>query len=106
METPRGLIIILGLLALGFCWDVAIVAQGGPGVVIMVLVLVGRIAAIVGILLRTTFGWWLAFGFFGLIVVLNIAAAPLTANPAGALVRIAIPLGCLVYLGTLRSEFD
>jgi hypothetical protein len=75
METPKGLIIILGLLALGTCSDVAVAIEGGVGAWIAVAVLVGRIAAIAGILMRSQTGWYLALGFFAVIIALNALAA-------------------------------
>ena len=61
METSRGLLAILALLALGLCWDVAIIVEGGSALWIVLAVLAGRIAAIVGILMRTKAGWLAAW---------------------------------------------
>ncbi len=110
METPRGLLIILGLLSLGFCWDVANIWHGGPipVIVILVLLLIGRIAAIFGILQRTMTGWWLAVVFFFVIVALNAAAMMIAGETLAiaAGIRLVIPLGCLLYLVALRTEFE
>ena len=105
MEMPRGLIVILGLLSLGVCWDISAIVQGGPGVVIMLLILAGRIAAIVGIFMRSRIGWWLAVTFFGLIVGLNALVIAANAAPITVLFGVLVPAGCLVYLVTVRSEF-
>jgi len=106
METPRGLLVVLALLSLGACVDVAAIWQGGVGVWIAIVVLVGRIAAISGILMRTQKGWFLAIGFFVLIIILNALAAMNAVNPFRAVAGLIVPLGCAVYLLMVRDEFD
>ena len=104
MDMPKGLLVILGLLSLGMCWDVAIITQGGAGLWIGLLLLIGRIAAIGGILVRSRTGWMFAVGFFVAIIALNLAAGPI--QGLGSLLRVLIPAGCLVYLFFMRGEFD
>jgi hypothetical protein len=105
MEMPRGLMIILALLALGMCLDVSVVIQGGPGRWLMLIVLVGRIAAIAGILMRTQKGWALALSFFVVIIALNAAAAANGGGSPQALAGMVVPAGCAIYLLTVRNEF-
>ncbi len=71
----------------------------------MGVVLAGRVAAILGILMRTQTGWWLAVAVFTLIIALNVAAAMSTEMGPVVVVRVGVPAGCLVYLILLRSEF-
>jgi hypothetical protein len=104
MEMSRGLLAVLALLGMGMCWDVAIVLEGSSALWIGLLLLIGRVAAIAGILLRTRVGWLLAVGFFVVIIALNLMAAPL--EGAAAVVRVFLPVLCLGYLLIMRSEFD
>ena len=104
MEMPKGLMIILALLSLGMCWDVAIIANGGEGMWIVIVLLVGRLAAIGGILKRDRLGWFLAMGFFVVILALNALAASMPEAGVSPL-QIAIPVVCLIYLFATRTEF-
>ena len=104
MGIPLGLMIILALLAIGGCFDVALIVNGTAGVVFPILVLVGRVAAIVGILMRTRTGWFLSLGFFGAIIALNALATSSGASTA-TLVGTIVPAICAIYLVSKRSEF-
>lgn len=105
MEMSRGLLIILGLLSLGICSDAAGAWQGGSARIILIAMLVGRLAAIVGILMRTRTGWWLAVGFFGALIMLNLMVL---AESGGALgvIGLIVSLGCAAYLVAQRNEFE
>lgn len=105
MEYPRGLLIILALLALGGCWDVSAIVQWGPGAVIAIFLLLGRIAAIAGICMRNNTGWWLAISFFVVIIGLSIMVAASTGQSI-AVASAVVPTGCLLYLVFIKSEFD
>ena len=77
----------------------------GPGAILAIVLLAGRIAAMVGICMRNTTGWWLAVSFFVLIVILSGIAAAIGDNPI-AMVSAIFPLLCILYLAHIRSEFD
>ena len=105
MEMSRGLLTIIALLAMGTCWDVVIITQGGMATWIGIVLLIGRIAAIIGIVLRTTTGWLLAVAFFAAISALNLLADG-TPIGLGAAIRLFLPILCLGYLVLMRSEFQ
>lgn len=107
MDIPTGLKIILVLLALGICGDVAIIMEGGSAWVLILALFLGRLGAIWGILKRSATGWWLTVSFFVVIVGLNVVAAILEGHVSlFSFARVIIPGGCLVYLLLIRSEFD
>lgn len=106
METPRSLMFVLGLLSLGMCFDVVGIFQGGLWWLYGAL-LIGRIAAIYGILLRTTTGFWLAVGFFAAILALNgLVLSSGVVSPTAAAVALIMPAICLVVLFANKSEFE
>lgn len=72
----------------------------------MIPLLIGRLAAIVGICMRNRVGWLLAIGFF--IVIIGLNGVVLANSGAGGvgLLRLIVPVGCLIYLFTARGEFD
>ena len=106
MEMPRGLLIILALLSLGFCSDVSIITHGGPSFWIALLLLLGRIAAIGGILMRTRNGWWLAMGFFALLILLNLQVLLVMGQGVLGFFGLLIAVICLLYLLGMRTEFE
>lgn len=105
MEYPRGLMIILALLALGTCSDVFAVYEWGPGATLAVGLLVGRIAAMAGICMKNTQGWWMAVSFFGVIILLSVLVVVNTQNPKSVVMAI-IPTACIIYLVAIKSEFE
>jgi hypothetical protein len=105
MEMSRGLLAILALLALGLCWDVAIIVEGGSALGVVLALLAGRIAAMVGILMRSRVGWLLAIGFFVAIIALNVVALGQMGGVA-IFISILLPVLCLVYLVAVRAEFE
>jgi hypothetical protein len=105
MEYPRGLLIILALLAIGTCSDVFTVYAWGPNAIIALVLLAGRIAAMVGICMKNTNGWWMAVSFFAVIILLSALAAANTQNPR-TIVMAIVPAGCLIYLVGIKSEFE
>ena len=105
MEISRGLLFILGVLAIGTCQDVTAIAQGGTAAVLMGIVLAARIGAIIGIVQRSRAGWWIAIAFFAFVAILNVVSCALSSVGPAALLCIVIPLGCVFYLVALRFEF-
>lgn len=101
----RGLLAILALLALGFCLDVARWVEDGPALWVGLALLAGRIAAIMGILIRTRVGWLLAIGFFVAIIASNLAALEQMGGVAICM-GLLIPLLCLGYPVVVRAEFE
>ena len=105
MEMSRGLLAIIALLSLGMCLDGLAITQGGAATWIGIVLLIGRLAAIIGIIMRTTTGWYLAVAFFVAIISLNLIAGGL-AGGIGAAIRVFLPVLCLGYLILMKSEFD
>ncbi len=70
-----------------------------------IVLLIGRIAAIAGIVMRTTVGWYLAMGFFRAIISLNLVASGVPVG-LGAVIRVFLPVLCAGYLVIMKSEFD
>lgn len=106
-DFPRGLLVIMFFLAIGFCGDASMLYQGGPTmyVVILVALILGKIACIVGILMRTQTGWILAVSFFGVMAALNLLAFTQVTSVVG-IIRLGLTVACLGYLITMKSEFD
>ncbi len=104
MDYPKGLAFILLLLILGACFNVFNISQLEPGWPIVAVILAGQIAAMVGILKKDRTGWFMAMGFFGVIIVLNVVAGALGAG-ASALAGLILPIICCVYLLYLKDEF-
>lgn len=110
MEMSRGLMIILALLSLGVCGDVVNIYQGAFARWFAISVLVGRLAAIGGILTRTRKGFQAAIGFFFGIIGLNFLAVALSPDPAQmssrAVIGAGMPLICIAVLWVCRDEFE
>lgn len=104
MEFPRGLIAIIGLLSLGICFDGATVLEAGPRWGIALMLLMGRLASIVGLIMRNRVGWFIALGFFGAIIAINAAVA-MSSSGLGIFLGLIVPAGCFVYLIVIRDEF-
>jgi len=106
-DFPRGLLIILFLLAVGFCGDAVALYQGGPtlAVVVLIALILGKIACVWGILMRTQTGWLIAVSFFGILAALNLLTFVQIQSGVG-IVRLAITIACLGYLIVLKNEFD
>ena len=102
MDFPRGLLVILALLSLGMCLEGMTLFSSDAGVsrLLVLGVLLGRIMAIVGIIMRNRVGWFLALGFFAVIVALNLAAG------GAAVFGVFVPGLCLIYLLFIKGEFD
>jgi|GEM_PF-5920289 len=106
-EMPRGLMVIMFLLAIGFCGDAAALYSGGSATVIAIVIvlILAKVAAIWGMLMRTQTGWIVAVSVFAVIVILNALAVSGSQAPV-VLLRLLIPVGCLVYLIMIKNEFD
>ena len=103
MEYPKGLAFILLLLTLGACFNIFNVYQMGEGWPIVAVILAGQIAAMVGILKKDRTGWFMAIGFFGVIIVLNIVAGAVVGG--AAVIGLILPVICFACLFFLKDEF-
>lgn len=108
LRMPTGLLMLIALLACSFLGDVALLLWA-PALGTWVLVaglLVGRMAAIFGIILRTLGGWWLAVVAVAATLALQgIALTSPAGNPVSWSAAI-VQAGCLVYLVTRRVAFS
>ncbi len=103
MEYPKGLAFILLLLTLGACFNIFSISQFEPGWAFGAVILGGQIAAMVGILKKDRTGWFMAIGFFGVIIVLNIVGGAVVGGVA--VLRLIPPVICFAYLFFLKDEF-
>lgn len=106
-EFPRGLLVVLCVLSLGICADGGAVYYGGPYWWIALLALLGRLAAIGGIVARSRTGWWLAMGFFIVIIALNVSVALMVKTQGfSMLMGTIVPAACALYLVSAKGEFE
>lgn len=110
MEMSRSLMIVLALLSLGMCGDMINIYQGAIPKWFAISFLLGRLAAIGGLITRTRRGFQLAMGFFCAIILLNLLAAGLSPDAAQGASRVVIgagmPLICIAVLWICRDEFE
>lgn len=108
MRMPTGLLMLIALLACSFLGDIALLLWA-PEVwtwFIVAGLLIGRMAAIFGVIVRTLGGWWL--GVVAVAATLLLQALALTgpaSNPISWSTAF-VQAGCLVYLMTRRVAFS
>lgn len=108
MRMPTGLLMLIALLACSFLGDVALLLWA-PVLwtwIIVAGLLVGRMAAIFGVLIRTSGGWWLAVVAVAATLVLQGLALTGPAGNAVSWSTAVVQAGCLVYLVTRRVAFN
>ena len=105
MEFPRGLLLVIGWLSLGICVSGFRLFEGTASSWLVGGFLVGRLAAIFGIMSRKQLGWCLALLYMMAIITWNGINGALAGSPS-VIADLVLPAGCLIYLITVKDEFE